>query len=67
MFSRVSFSLYLTGSVVHNSVRRGVEPDLYSVSTGRVKTLYTVLVPCLIESRICGTVPNRARANSSYR
>jgi hypothetical protein len=33
-------------SVVHDSVRRGVEPDL---STGRVKTLYTVAVPYLIE------------------
>jgi hypothetical protein len=36
-------------SVVHDSVRRVFEPDLYSVSTGRVKTLYIVLVPCLIE------------------
>jgi hypothetical protein len=36
-------------SVAHDSVRRGVEPDLCSVSTGRVKTLYTVVVPCLIE------------------
>jgi hypothetical protein len=54
-------------SVVHDSVRRGVEPDLYSVSPGRVETLYTVLVPCLIESRICGSVPSRASANSSYR
>jgi hypothetical protein len=58
---------HISISVVHDSVRRGVEPDLYSVSTARVETLYTDLVPWLIESRIFGSGPGRARANSSYR
>jgi hypothetical protein len=31
-------SIYLT-SVAHESVRRGIEPDLNSVSPGRVQTL----------------------------
>jgi hypothetical protein len=40
-------------SVAHDSIRRGVEPDLSSVSTERVKTLYT-------------SVPNRAAQTLSY-